>query len=113
MAEKCRRSLRPARAANPDARRAVRIIAYSRPGGECEKPAAVFALRELSGEYKDGATRYEGEIHTPRGKTLTRVTFFNLSPGRVRHTQDDSNDGGKTWANVWDSVYVRKRPAPR
>ncbi len=68
------------------------------------------AVWEMSGEYRDGAMRYEGEVHTPNGaKTLTRVTLYNLSPDRIRHTQDDSTDGGKTWTNVWDSVYVRKK----
>ena len=67
---------------------------------------------EMSGEYKDGALRYEGEVHTPNGnRTLTRVTFYNQSPDRVRHTEDNSTDGGKTWTNVWDSIYVRKKPA--
>lgn len=70
------------------------------------------AVWEMSGEYRDGAMRYEGEIHTPNGnKTLTRVTLYGLSPDRIRHTQDDSTDGGKTWTNVWDSVYVRKKNA--
>jgi hypothetical protein len=72
------------------------------------------AIWEMSGEYKEGAMRYEGEIHTPNGRTtLTRVTLQSLSPDRLRHTQDDSTDGGKTWTNVWDSVYVRKKGVPR
>jgi tetratricopeptide (TPR) repeat protein len=66
---------------------------------------------DMSGEYRDGAMRYEGEILAPNGKRMTRVVFYNLAPDRVRHTQDDSTDGGKTWANVWDSVYVRRRAA--
>ncbi len=64
---------------------------------------------EMSGVYKDGAMRYEGESFTPRGKVLTRVTFFNLGPDRVRHTEDNSSDDGKTWNTVWDAMYMRKK----
>ncbi len=68
---------------------------------------------EMSGEYKDGAMRYEGEVIPPNGtKTLTRVVFYNQGPDKLRHTEDDSTDGGKTWTNVWDAIYVRKKPAP-
>ena len=65
---------------------------------------------EMSGEYKDGVMSYEGEMFAPRGApVMVRVKFFNLSPDRVRHTQDNSTDGGKTWTNVWDATYVRKK----
>ena len=42
---------------------------------------------------------------------MVRVKFYNLSPDRVRHTQDNSTDGGQTWTNVWDATYVRKKEA--
>lgn len=68
------------------------------------------AIWEMSGEYKDGVMFYEGEMFPPRGApVMVRVKFFNLSPDRIRHTEDDSNDGGKTWTNVWDATYVRKQ----
>jgi hypothetical protein len=63
---------------------------------------------EMSGVYKDGALHYEGEKFTP-GKVLVRVTFINLSPDRLRHTEDNSTDGGKTWNTVWDAMYIRKK----
>lgn len=66
---------------------------------------------EMTGEYKDGAMRYEGEIHSATGIVKTRVTLENLSPDKVHHTEDDSRDGGKTWTNVWDSLYIRKKAA--
>lgn len=64
---------------------------------------------EMAGEYKDGAMRYDGEINSPAGRVLTRVILYNQSPDKIRHTQDDSRDNGKTWTNVWDSVYVRRK----
>ena len=63
---------------------------------------------EMTGEYRDGAMRYDGQVFSPRGTVLTRVTFYNLEPNRLRHTEDNSSDGGKTWTNVWDAIYVRK-----
>jgi hypothetical protein len=63
---------------------------------------------EMTGEYKDGALHYSGQVFTPGGIVMTRVTFFNLEAGRLRHTEDNSRDGGKTWNNVWDAIYVRK-----
>lgn len=65
---------------------------------------------EMSGEYKDGVMFYEGEMFPLRGTpVMVRVKFFNLAPDRLRHTQDNSTDGGKTWTNVWDATYVRKK----
>lgn len=66
---------------------------------------------EMTGEYKDGAMRYTGQVFSPTGTKMTRVTFYNLEPGRVRHTEDHSTDGGKTWSNVWDVMYIRKATA--
>jgi tetratricopeptide (TPR) repeat protein len=65
---------------------------------------------EMSGEYKEGAMRYEGEVHSATGSIKTRVIFYNLGPDKVRHTEDNSGDGGKTWSNVWDATYVRAKP---
>jgi hypothetical protein len=64
---------------------------------------------EMSGEYRDGAMRYEGKIYSPRGEVMTRMTFFNLGPDKVRQLGENSTDGGKTWATVWDAMYVRKK----
>ena len=67
---------------------------------------------EMSGEYKDGVMFFEGEMFAPRGApVMVRVKLYNLSPDTVRHTQDNSTDGGKTWTNVWDATYVRKKEA--
>ncbi len=64
---------------------------------------------EMTGEYKDGAMRYTGHVYAPNGTTvMTRVTFYNLEPNRLRHTEDDSRDGGKTWTTSWDAIYIRR-----
>lgn len=64
----------------------------------------------LSGEYKDGAMRYEGVTTARNGsKTLERLTFFNLAPDRVRQFWEQSSDGGKTWVSVFDGIYVRRK----
>ena len=67
---------------------------------------------EMSGEYRDGVMHYEGEMYSPGSKpVMVRVKFYNQSPDRIRHTQDNSTDGGKTWQTVWDSTYVRLKEA--
>lgn len=64
---------------------------------------------EMTGEYKDGAMRYTGHVYASNGQTvMTRVTFYNLEPNRLRHTEDDSRDGGKTWTTSWDAIYIRR-----
>jgi tetratricopeptide (TPR) repeat protein len=63
---------------------------------------------EMSGEYRDGVMLYEGEMYSAGSRpVMVRVKLYNQSPDRIRHTQDNSTDGGKTWQNVWDSIYVR------
>ena len=64
----------------------------------------------LSGVYKDGAMRYEGvTVASNGGKTLERLTFFNLGPDRVRQFWEQSRDDGKTWTVAFDGMYVRKK----
>lgn len=67
------------------------------------------AIWEMAGEYKDGVMSFEGEVISASGKILTRVNFYSISPDKVRHTQENSTDGGTTWTNVWDAMYVRKK----
>ena len=70
------------------------------------------AIWEMSGEYKDKAMRYSGQMFAGNATVMTRVTFYNLEPGRLRHTQENSTDEGKTWTTVWDAMYLRKSKAP-
>jgi tetratricopeptide (TPR) repeat protein len=67
-------------------------------------------VSEFSGEYRDGAMRFEGETHTQGGgKILRRLTFFNLGATRVRQFSERSTDGGKTWTVGYDFTYIRKK----
>ncbi len=67
-------------------------------------------VSEFTGEYRDGAMRYEGETHAQGGgKILRRLTFFNLGADRVRQFSERSTDGGKTWAVNYDFTYIRKK----
>lgn len=65
---------------------------------------------DFFGEYADGQMRYTGETQGPAGtKVLQRLTFFNLSPDRVRQFWEQSTDSGKTWTVSFDGLYVRKK----
>ena len=63
----------------------------------------------MDGEYKEGALRYEGFIYSPAGQIPVRMTFFNLEPGKLRQTSETSSDGGKTWVQGWDGLYIRQK----
>jgi hypothetical protein len=67
-------------------------------------------LQEFWGGLKDGNMVYEGTVATPPGKpaTQTRMTFFNLAPGRVRQLVEQSTDG-KSWEVKYDFAYTRKK----
>ena len=63
---------------------------------------------EFSGEYKDGAMRFEGESHLSDGtKVWRRMTLFNVSATQVRQLSHVSADGGKTWSVNYDYIYTR------
>ena len=67
---------------------------------------------EFSGEYRDGAMRFEGETHVGANgrKILRRMTLLNLENGHVRQLSQRSNDAGKTWSMNYDYEYVRRPP---
>src|SRR5689334_14156665 len=63
---------------------------------------------EWSGEFREGAMRFDGEAHRADGKKAMRnMTFTPLPDGNVRQASDVSRDGGKTWEPGYDFVYVR------
>jgi tetratricopeptide (TPR) repeat protein len=65
---------------------------------------------EFAGEYKNNELRYTGESLDPKGnKIMHRLTFFNLSPGRVRQLWEQSTDDAKTWTITFDGLYVKKK----
>jgi len=70
---------------------------------------AVGGAIEFTGEYKDGKMLYTAETVAQNTKTLHRLTFFNLSPTRVRQLWEQSTDGGKVWTVAFDGMYVRKQ----
>ncbi len=65
---------------------------------------------EFSGEYRDGAMRFEGEAVLANGRRIkSRMTFFNLSADKVRQFAERSTDEGKTWTTTVDYIYFRKK----
>ncbi|MBI3787179.1 MAG: hypothetical protein HY276_02885 [Ignavibacteriales bacterium] len=64
----------------------------------------------FSGEFKDGAMRYESVQATKNGgKILGKMTYFPLPEGKVRQLWEQSNDEGKTWTTNFDGVYSAKK----
>jgi hypothetical protein len=59
----------------------------------------------LTGEWRDGRMVL---LSAPGVRPLSRWTWYELAPGRVRQLAEQSNDGGKTWSTTWDSIYVKK-----
>ncbi len=55
---------------------------------------------------------YVADGFDPSGKPQKkRMTFFPLSPDKVRQFGEASDDGGKTWTVRYDLTYVRKNVA--
>lgn len=70
------------------------------------------SVLELAGDYADGQMRFSGASLRPDGsKLLHRLTFFKLSPERVRQFWEQSTDGGKNWTVSFDGMYVRQKTA--
>jgi len=67
-------------------------------------------ISEFSGEYRDGAMRYEG-VSYPLGqaKVLRRMIVFNLGHDEIRQLSYRSTDDGRTWHVNYDFLYVRKK----
>jgi hypothetical protein len=66
-------------------------------------------VSEFSGEYKDGAMRFEGESHRQNGtRVLRKMIIYNLGPDRVRQYSEWSMDG-KDWKVGYDFIYMRKK----
>lgn len=69
-------------------------------------PNSGIAHAPMAGGLRDGRMVLLAE---PRNGVQERWTWYVLAPGKVRQMAEQTADGGKTWAVVWDSVYV-KRP---
>ncbi len=44
--------------------------------------------------------------------TLSRWTWYVMSPGKVKQMAELSKDHGKTWQITWNSVYVKRGESP-
>jgi len=67
-------------------------------------------VSEFSGEYREGAMRFEGVTHRSTGqRVLRRMTLFNLEHGEVRQFSEQSLDDGKSWSVGYDFQYLRAR----
>lgn len=59
----------------------------------------------INGEYKDNKLTF---VTLPNAQNqITRLTFHNLEPGRVRQHFEVTSDNGKTWTTTTDLYYQR------
>lgn len=59
----------------------------------------------INGEYKDNKMMF---VTRPDAQNqITRLTFFNLEPNKVRQVFETTNDDGKTWVTTTDLFYHR------
>jgi hypothetical protein len=40
--------------------------------------------------------------------SVSRWTWYTVSPNHVRQMAEQSTDGKKSWQTTWDSIYVKK-----
>src|SRR4029078_6123465 len=63
----------------------------------------------VNGKYSDAARRFTSARRAAQGNQIVgRFIFFNLGPSRVRQLQETSRDGGTTWQETYDFLYVRR-----
>jgi hypothetical protein len=43
----------------------------------------------------------------PKDGPVSRWTWYEVGPGRVRQMAEQTRDGGKIWQVTWDSIYVK------
>jgi hypothetical protein len=68
-------------------------------------------LHEYWGQLQDGNMVFTGDLPPLRGQITrrqTRLTFFKLSPDKVRQFSERTADGGKTWQVNYDLIYTRR-----
>jgi len=59
----------------------------------------------INGEYKDNKMMF---VTRPDAQNqITRLTFFNLEPNKMRQLFETTNDDGKTWVTTTDLFYHR------
>ena len=63
-----------------------------------------------SGEVKENAMYFEGELIDPEGKIeVAQVVLRQLPNGNVHHVIKHSKDSGKTWYTWFDGTYIKKK----
>jgi hypothetical protein len=60
-------------------------------------------ISKFEDEFRDGAMRYVGV------GVNTKMTFTSMPDGRLRQVWEQSPDGGKTWAVIFDGIYKPRR----
>lgn len=69
-------------------------------------------ITEKIGTPVKGGIRFEGSSTYPDGtKTMDRESLMILGKDRVRQVIEQSADGGKSWTEVADGTFIRRRPA--
>jgi hypothetical protein len=65
---------------------------------------------DYSGEFRDGAMRFEAQTRSPQGGVvLQKLTFTPFGRDTVRQTFEASPDSGKTWNVTFDARYIRRK----
>jgi hypothetical protein len=65
---------------------------------------------DYTGEFRDGAMRFDGWTLAPNGqRILQKLTFFPIGKDTVRQLFETSSDSGKTWVPGFDGRYVRSK----
>ena len=68
-------------------------------------------LHEYSGNYSDGAMRYEGTtpaLPPATGRVKTRLTFFKIAADTVRQLAESQGADGK-WTVNYDFIYTKRQ----
>jgi len=67
------------------------------------------SLLLLEGTFKDGKLILSGPARpSPGGRVADRITWEPIGGGTVRQLWEQSSDGGRTWAVVFDGRYSRR-----
>ena len=66
-------------------------------------------LLVLVGDWRDNKMELGGEVPQPDGKVVVhRVTWKPMADGGVRQHWETSEDGGKSWSDVFVGLYRRR-----
>ncbi len=66
-------------------------------------------LEFYDGKRTGNAMQFRWDARSPDGTTAPgRLTFTELTPGKVRQHSERTADQGKTWITVYDFTYIRR-----